>query len=170
MCDDVLKEIRLCWDVREQLLVGWIPLFIYLLLSKGQHLGSSVCREMHTMNSSTGVWRTLPWKETDAFLSLESCHLLSAHVLQECSSVSLTVPLPTDLVPGWGCWLGVYSPISAHQLADGKPHVCALRAFNKHERVWLAVGEHHICFGLSIYCWWQPISLISCTIFNGTAN
>lgn len=46
----------------------------------------------------------------------------------------------------------MYGPISAHQLADGKPHVCALRAFNKHERVWLAVGEHHICFGLSIHC------------------
>lgn len=68
--------------------------------------------------------------------------------------MNLTVPLPTDLVPSLGAELrpGVYSPISAHQLADGKPHVCALRAFNKHERVWLAVGEHHICFGLSIYC------------------
>lgn len=118
-------------------------------------------------------WRALAWKETDELLNLESYHLLSVHVLQDCCSVNLTVPLPTALIPSLGCLSlrpDVYSPISAHQLADGKPHVCALKAFNKHERVWLAVGEHHIYFGLSIYCWWQPINLISCTIFNGTAN
>lgn len=152
----------------------------------GAYLNKSVSREMYMINTGIWVtwihkycltssvnWRTIAWKKPDELLSLESYHLLSVHILKERSCDNLTVPLPRILIHDLdfeirGLMYAIQFPFINQAMVN---HVCALTTYNKHYRVKeYNAKQHRICFELSIYCWWQPINLISCTIFNGTAN
>lgn len=129
---------------------GFIYLFICCCFTMGAYLDKSVCRVMCVINAGIWVtlqefinvsftspvnWRALAWKKTDELLSLESYHLLSVHVLKECSYDNLTVPLPRVLIHSldfyvWGLMSVVQFLISSEATVN---NVCILRAFNKRE-------------------------------------